>query len=195
VIGVGKEQVMRHNRLSQIVSHYVANKRERAESERRWFIIQPTLEDAISNAARARKPSGKRFGHQRRIPESVLRQCEIALLESARALQSAQTFEEFHHIVSETIGGIHGVGELMVYDTSLRIAAKLKLEPVVVFLHAGTRLGAKALGLDSSQAYIERRFFPPEFEPLSASEIEDVLCIYKDRLGKGKSKKGTSNCN
>jgi len=175
---------MKGNELTRIVSHYTANKRTSADAERRWFLIQPTLEDAICKAARAIKPSGKRFGHQRRIPESVLRQSERALLDSASALQSASTFEELHSVISSVIGGIAGIGELTVYDTALRIGAKLKLEPAVVFLHAGTRIGARALGLNASQEFIPRKSFPREFEPLSPAEIEDVLCIYKDRLSK-----------
>jgi hypothetical protein len=36
---------MKSSELELIVSHYIANKRSRAEAERRWFIIQLTLED------------------------------------------------------------------------------------------------------------------------------------------------------
>jgi hypothetical protein len=175
---------IKSNQLSQIVSDYIANKRTKAEAERRWFIIQPTLEQAVSTAARARKPSGKRFGHQRRIPESVLRQSEKALLDAMPNLQSAKTFEELHHIISREIGDIQGIGELTIYDTALRIGAKLNLNPAVVFLHAGTRSGAKALGVDGSRRFIERGCLPREFSPLTPAEIEDVLCIYKDRLVK-----------
>ncbi len=186
---------MSDHELTQIVSDYIANKRAKAEAERRWFVIQPTLEDAISKAARAIKPSGKRFGHQRRIPESVLRQSERALLDSVPSLQSARTFEELHRVISSTIGDIPGIGELTIYDTALRIGAKLKLEPAVVFLHAGTQIGARALGLDGSLEFIERKSLPREFEPLSPAEIEDVLCIYKDRLSKRKDNKRIRDCN
>jgi hypothetical protein len=41
------------------------------------------------------------------------------------------------------------------YDTALRIGAKLKLFPTKVYLHAGTRLGARALGLDDSAATLK----------------------------------------
>jgi len=183
-----------HNKLVEIVSDYIANKQTRAEAERRWFVIQPTLEDAISKAAKAVKPSGKRFGHQRRIPESVLRQSERALLDAVPALRSAGTFEGLHRVISSIIGDIAGIGELTIYDTALRIGANLGLEPAVVFLHAGTRMGARALGLDGSQKFIERRYLPREFESLSPGEIEDVLCIYKDRLGKRGNKKRIRDC-
>jgi hypothetical protein len=107
---------------------------------------------------------------------------EEVLLNSLPALQAAKTFEELHRVILDKIADIHGMGELTVYDTAVRIGAKLSLEPAVVFLHAGTRIGAKALGLDASKKFIARKIFPPEFGPLSPAEIEDVLCIYKDRL-------------
>lgn len=184
---------MRADELTQIVSDYIAKNRAKAEAERRWFVIQPTLEDAISKAARAIKPSGKRFGHQRRIPKSVLRQSETALLDIVPTLQAAKTFEQLHQVISSKIGAIHGIGELTIFDTSVRIGAKLKLEPKVVFLHAGTRQGARALGLDWHKKFIGRETLPREFEPLSACEIEDVLCIYKGRL-QGRSNAKVRSC-
>jgi hypothetical protein len=74
----------------------------------------------------------------------------------------------------------------MVYDTALRIGAYLHLKPELVYLHAGTRIGARNLGFDSSAEFIATRNFPDEFRCLSASEIEDVLCIYKDELNSRK---------
>jgi hypothetical protein len=75
------------------------------------------------------------------------------------------------------------VGELMVYDTALRIGAFLKLEPVSVYLHAGTKTGAKALGLTvSGKKNINVTDLPKEFRKLKPHEIEDCLCIYKDNI-------------
>jgi len=149
-------------KLEQIVSDYITNKRKNAEAEGRWFLIQPTFEKAVSMAGRARKPSGNRFGHQRRIPGSVLWQSEEALLNSLSALRTARTFEELRQIILSQIGDIRGIGELTVYDTAVRTGAKLKSAPSVVFRHAGTRIGAKALGLDGSQRFIGREAFTAE---------------------------------
>ena len=44
---------------------------------------------------------------------------------------------------------MRGVGRLLVYDTALRIAARRRLEPARVFIHAGTQVGARRLGLDA----------------------------------------------
>jgi hypothetical protein len=118
----------------------------------------------------------------------------MALLEVVSDLRAAETFEQLHRLISIKIGGIHGIGKLTIYDTAVRIGAKLNLEPKVVFLHAGTRKGARALGLDWHKEFMIRDTFPHEFKPLSASEIEDVLCIYKDRLQR-RSNPRVRSCN
>jgi hypothetical protein len=45
-----------------------------------------------------------------------------------------------------------------------------------VYLHAGTREGARALNLSGKTIDVR------ELRKLSAEEIEDCLCIYKDAL-------------
>jgi hypothetical protein len=63
---------------------------------------------------------------------------------------------------------IPGIGELAVYDTALRIGARLGLEPAKVYLHAGTRAGAKALGLAYGGRTIELAELPADYGPLPA---------------------------
>ena len=53
-------------------------------------------------------------------------------------------------LIRAAVEPIPGIGELYVYDTSFRIGAKLNLFPTKVYLHAGTRRGVRALGLDHS---------------------------------------------
>jgi hypothetical protein len=113
-----------HSSLRRVSLHQSSS---RATKELRWFAIQRTLDEAVSVAARAKKPSGKRFSHQRRIPESVLCECEHRLLGILPALRQARSFEEVHSLVSMQIKAIKGIGQLTIYDTSLRIAAKLGL--------------------------------------------------------------------
>ena len=169
--------------LPDIVADYIRCCRESAEHEQRWFIIQRTFEEAVSRAALAVGPSGKRLSHQRRIPQSVLAESRRRLVASLPALSKAQSFEALHETVAAIIGPIPGIGELTIYDTALRISAKLQLEPTVVFLHAGTRAGALRLGLSVSRKFIPVAEFPRAFQKLKPREIEDVLCIYKGELG------------
>ena len=146
------------------------------------FRRQPTFDAAIRLASRAENEIGKRLAHQRRLPRRVLAQVESALMASRRLLSNAHTFAELHSTVARLIGQIHGVGELMIYDTALRIGAWRGLKPKAVYLHAGTRAGARALGLGSARTSIPRAEIPAGLRRLAPHEIEDVLCIYKDQL-------------
>jgi hypothetical protein len=83
--------------------------------------------------------------------------------------------------VDQIVGNIDGIGELCVYDVSTRIGAWLKLEPAQVFVHAGVRVGARALGLGGRDRF-DVQELPQAFRDLSASEAEDCLCIFKDEL-------------
>lgn len=77
------------------------------------------------------------------------------------------------------MGGIHDIGPLTIYDTALRIGAFLRLEPAVVYLHRGTREGAKAIGENHRSECLDVRELPRPFQRLKPYEIEDCLCIYK----------------
>jgi hypothetical protein len=85
-----------------------------------------------------------------------------------------------HLLIERQIGPIRGIGDLTVYDITHRIGAYIRRQPDVVYLHASTRKGARALHLSGKA--IELSEFPTEFRRLSAAEIEDCLCIYKDAL-------------
>ncbi len=172
--------------MKAIIADYIAKHREDAEKELRYFKIQRNLEDTVSLAALAKRPNGRRFSHQRRIPESVLRKVEKRLRAAIPTIRQAQSFDELHRIIEKELISIFGVGELMVYDTAVRIGAKLGLEPMEVFLHSGTRIGARNLGLNGGRRSIPVAEFPLPLQRLPAREIEDVLCIYKHALGKSR---------
>ncbi len=177
---VGSESIGHSGRLAAIVSDYVSRFRRPADRELAYFRACRTDVDAVSDAALARLPSGKRHPHQRRIPRAVLEESRARLLENLPLLERRTTFDELHELVERLIGSIAGIGELAVYDTTLRIGARFGLAPAKVYLHAGTRIGARALGLDSTKGKLEMADLPPELRTLPAREVEDVLCIYKD---------------
>jgi hypothetical protein len=163
------------------VRDYITRFRGRKRREERWFAIQGSLEDAIERAAMAVSPAGKRLSHQRRIPKAVLRAWTGALLKRRADIRHAKTFGELHDILSEVGAELHGIGRLTVYDTSTRIGAFLKLEADRVYLHAGTRDGARALGLIQRDSLLPSDL-PKAFRRLSSGEIEDCLCIYKREI-------------
>jgi len=171
--------------MKDIARDYVREYRTRAERELAYFKLLRTDEKAISRAALCLLPSGKRHSHQRRIPKSVLAEAERRLVENTANLRRARSFDELQTLVAHLIGPIRGIGELSVYDISQRIGSRFDLEPERVYLHSGTRVGARALGFDGRRTSIEIAELPEGLtEELRPRELEDLLCIYKDALAK-----------
>jgi hypothetical protein len=166
--------------FAAIVRDYTSRHRDRARRELRYYAIQSSLEDAIREATLSRLPSGKRHPHQRRIPLRVLQTAERRLQASSGKLRAAKSFAELHCLIERQIGKVRGIGDLAVYDIAHRIGAYLRHEPAAVYLHAGTREGARALNFSGKT--IDVRDLPAGLRKLSAAEIEDCLCIYKDAL-------------
>ena len=53
--------------------------------------------------------------------------------------------------------------------------------PSYVFVHAGVKVGARALGF-AGREQIAVEELPDAFQVLSPAEAEDCLCIYKKQL-------------
>jgi hypothetical protein len=58
----------------------------------------------------------------------------------------------------------------------------LNLFSRTVYLHAGTRTGARALGFAARAATLDVSELPAEFHALEPHEVEDVLCIFKGKF-------------
>jgi hypothetical protein len=123
---------------------------------------------------------GKRHAHQRRIPRALLEHVEAKLQAIRRKLSNAADFAALHRLVDEEIGSIKGIGALAVYDIAHRIGAYFEKAPERVYLHAGVRVGARALGIGGDS--FDPKILPKPFARLAPSEIEDCLCIYKKEL-------------
>jgi hypothetical protein len=178
--------------LDQIVGHYIAHYRDAACSEMRFYEIQRSASAAINKAAFCILPSGKRHPHQRRIPKAVLEQAEARLQAVGRKLSKASDFAALHELVKREIGDIRGIGALTVYDISHRLGAYFAKAPKLVYLHAGTKIGAAAFGFKGD--FLFPKSLPAAFSRLRAAEIEDCLCIYKDELRGIPSVKRTYGC-
>ena len=166
--------------FDRIVADYIENKRPRLAGFLRFYAIQRSLVDAIEKAAYAKTPSGNKHSHQRRLPREASAKASRAL--RARNLTACRSFAELHATVERAIRAIDKVGELMVYDTALRLGALLKLEPEFIYLHAGTQDGAAALGIHRSRETVAREELPPTFRALRSCETEDCLWVYKSQL-------------
>jgi hypothetical protein len=116
------------------------------------------------------------------------RQRLIALLPK---ISQCGSFDELHGIVCVITDKVKGLGELYAYDTAYLIGLRLGLRPKRVYLHAGTREGAKALGFTGSLPYLKPSQLPTELRVLKAAEMEDFLCIYEGALRKVNQSGGT----
>ena len=171
--------------LTTIVQMYRKRNLPRLESHLASY-KDLSLYEAIRRAAMAErfnesKNQWNRHDHQRRLKRSSLEAAYESL--QGVAFSECKSFHDVFLIVEKAIGSIPGVGELMVYDTSLRIGANLGLEPERVYLHSGTRKGAARLGLRTESDWLLPTQLPTDLQTLTPSQVEDLLCIYKDYLG------------
>ena len=153
-----------------IISEY--NRIECLSAERKRFRTQRDLGSAIELAALAITSDGQKHRHQWRIGNAAMKRASEMLASGAAALASASSFDMLHDRVGALVGAIHGIGKLYVYDIAFRIGAYLGLDPDRVYLHAGTRTGAKNLGLN-----VRRR------RHLDVAEI--VMAVPRRRTGSG----------
>jgi len=166
--------------IRAVVAHYKVRHRSRATQELDSFRQEKTLADAVARAARASKPDGSRYSHQWRLKPEDLERAAKKLETRLAAIERAQNFGILWEAIRSAVSHLAGLGELYVYDTSLRIGAKKETLPARIYLHAGTRDGAKALGIDiKGRKVIDRFELPLALQDLQPHEIEDVLCIYK----------------
>ena len=172
--------------LAKQVLQYITDIRVSANAELDLFRDQATLTAAVEKAALAigaGQNHDKRFSHQYRITPGAIAQARTILLGALPRLRSCHSFHQLHDLICQLVARARGLGELYCYDTALRIGAKLDLLPQKVYLHRGTREGARALGRnDYKAATIDPRTLPRELSQLEPHEIEDFLCIFKDCL-------------
>src|SRR5438128_8108348 len=115
-------------RLAEIADSYVEHHRLRAAAELDHFRgLQD--EEAVSTAALARPPNGKRHPHQYRISRVALEESRRRLIHNLRLLKRTKSFHELFGLVEQLSGSISGSGPLTVYDTALRSAPRFSLEP------------------------------------------------------------------
>jgi hypothetical protein len=180
--------------IKKLVAHYRRSEyprlaREETEAYRK---LRPHLNVAIQNAVKISPINGRKHPHQWKLPSRVLSEAQSKLLAASKAIMAAKDFDELYSIVQREIGSIDGVGDLTVYDVAHRIGAFLGKEPKLVYLHAGTAEGAELLGFTGST--VDKKELPEAFSPLTCAEIEDFLCIFKDRLGGQSPAKLTPKC-
>jgi len=116
------------------------------------------------------------------FPARYYRSSPRGLTRRQEAVRACKSFPELIDISEKVAGRIWKNSEVTVYDTACRVGAYLGIEPKLVYLHAGVRKGAKALGFKGSLPFISPSKLPKEFRKLKPDEIENCLCIYRDAL-------------
>lgn len=128
----------------------------------------------------------KKGRHQWRLTNAQINGFKDGLEKITTETKDFHSFQELYSWVLNH--RTNGFGDLRCYDFSLCYGYNKGLRPSeFVYIHAGTKEGAKALkekGLLHSEMNdrIPVKSFPKILQDLGAIHIENLLCIYKDAL-------------
>jgi hypothetical protein len=149
----------------------------------------PTLEKAIETAALSEDENGEIYDHQRRphyVWPDAYPAAASALARAVEKINDCKNFDELHCVIEAVLKDTFGRGsnkELYAYDVAFRIGAWMGLLPDKVYLHAGVRKGAEALGMQTrGRRTIQITELRPQLRSLPAWQLEDILCIYAKRF-------------
>jgi hypothetical protein len=167
----------------ELAACYVKNSRGDSQLYKSFYASLKDQDEAIGIIANAEYEE-RRHSHQRRLTQEALKQVSARLkgLKKAGKLRkrSMGTFGKLFETIHDSIGKIHGVGPLMVYDTAHRLGLTMGLEPENVHLHAGAAEGARKLGIAFKGGIAEDGpVLDALLKELDPSEVEDFLCRYK----------------
>jgi|ERR1051326_18115 hypothetical protein len=187
---------MMENNLRELVDLYIQEARPGELEELKLYKQEKSFIHALEHAALATDWQGRKYQHQWRIQSHVLQQSYTALFGVQKAIRHATSFKELHRIIEQATSRIHGLGELYIYDTALRIGAHLKQEPTDIYLHAGTRQGARALGYrgPGPLSLVNLRPEHKELLRLPAHQIEDFLCLFREEFGQQEPSRKKKGC-
>jgi hypothetical protein len=170
--------------LESLVADFRKHHRPNSARETRFFRTMPSMGLAIHHVAMAVDGDGRCFDHQFHIVQPARRRAKTVLHQAESKILTCRSFHELHSLFLELLSPIKGLGEMYIYDAALRMGAYVKLSPDFVYLHRGTRWGARALGIDVSRGrpYVEKKELPEALRKLSADNLESFLCIYWNKL-------------
>lgn len=140
---------------------------------------QKSLKKVIQIACLSTEENGKRHRHQNRISKTNLFEFHDNVRKQISKIRNVNDFDELIMIIRDQ--RIVGIGELAIYDVAHRIGLFLNILPGKVYLHCGTRKGAKLILGKISTKTVFKSDLP---EPLKSSdlecwELEDLFCLRK----------------
>lgn len=123
----------------------------------------------------------------RGIPYELSKQVRNNLIKRTNDILKSTTFDNLFQIVLES--KVKGFGELSIYDTALRIASQMNIEPDKVYLHAGSRKGAELLEEkgyikegSSKKKYLKIEDLPLPLQSQKADDTQHFFCSMKDKM-------------
>lgn len=164
--------------LSRFVADYKKTRRVALRTKLREYAVIERFSEVLRAAIRGL--GGKKHPHQRRISTTVLNSTLRRLSRVSHVTRDEQDFEHLLTLIEKV--ATKGFGKLACYDAAVRIGAWSGCFPKRVYLHAGARAGARAMGLDHRQRSLCRVDIPAPLRSLRPYEIEDFLCVYHDEL-------------
>ena len=174
-------------KLKNYLEKYKNDYRKATTEEIKAFKNMTSITDVIEKAALMTIGKDKRHPHHRLKSKKTLETAKDILLKNQTEISKAYNFHNLHEIIIKALNGTKGIGPLYCYDTAFLIGAHLGKLPEKIYLHAGTKKGAKNMAIDiMSKKYIGIKDLPCheifERSSLKLYEIEDFLCIYKEEL-------------
>jgi hypothetical protein len=163
-----------------LIDDYINNHRRCNKPIIKDFKKMKSIDEVIHYAALAIDFDGKRADHHRRRKKEQLELSKKILLHNKKKIASCKDFHTLINLIQNLLNDVNDLGDLYYYDTALEIGFYLNLFPKFIYLHSGTREGAKNLKLNYRKEYLLKDEVPLELKILKEYEIEDFLCIYKD---------------
>ena len=169
------------NDLQLLVDEYLHTWGNCYDIEAQWWGDRTlSWDEAVARAWKSLRNNGKMHPHQCNVgAKKLAKGLEVSLTDA----KQPKDFTDFHGVydwVKSVVEPIKGLGATTAYDVALRLGMWLKLEPILVYLHAGAADGAKKFGVTGESVSLS--VFPQAIQSLGATHAENFLCIYKDRI-------------
>jgi hypothetical protein len=178
------------------VRDYIENTRPEAERELSFYRTRENLGEAIRVSALAKveeEGEERKHDHQWRIPPALLEELRKGLMKKQDAIRSSRDFEALMAITEQVASKIWKNAELTIYDTTHRLAVYRGIEPEHVYLHAGTREGARELGLPGNKKFLRLQDMPMPLQRLKPYELENLFCTSRKAFRKLRLKGGSNS--
>ena len=185
----GRDSVDGKLSLKKIVDAYIKSDSGNLKNWLQQFdsIIDCICGDVV-NTIPPKNGKFKKNSHQYRLKNKSIIEFNNVLEDPKEGI-AKKTFSSFDDLFRYVNAiNVEGIGALAKYDFCLRYGFSRGLTPQVVYVHAGTGNGARAL---KNHGYIKKvkdempvSEFPAELHKLEPMHIENLLCIYDDLLAK-----------